>query len=221
MADRNNVDVSGNLTKDPHRWVADDGKVRAYVTVAVNPPPRPDGTVGNTTYIDGVVRGPSAENVLASLEKGSAVIGAGRLENVIEPGVTQNGRTFDMTTTRVAFTKFGPDLTFATAEVTKNPRPENQGQAGGFGGGQQGGGFGQGQPQQGQGVPQGAGFGQGQGAGFGQNQGAPQGGGFGGGQPGGGFDQAQQGAAFGGQPQGAGFGGGQQGGFGGGQGFGA
>lgn len=210
MADHTKVEVVGNLAKDPTPFRSDDGKTRAYLTVMVNRPKNPDGSRGDPTVVDCVVRGVAAENVIASLKKGMSIVGVGRLENKPETFFKQDGTQVNVTMTKVALGNIGPDLTFQTAQVEKVPyEGGNQGQGGfgqqgqgGFGQGQAQGGFGQGnQGQGGFGQPQ-----QGQGGFSGGQQGQPQGGNA--------FGQPQQGqgqGAFGqGAPAGAGqgFGGG-------------
>ena len=134
-----------------------------------------------------------AENAAQTFSKGMRAIVTGELRQ--RSYTTTEG--VERTVLEIEVDNIGPDLTFATANVQRNPKG---GQQGGFGQGQQGqqpqGGFGQpqggfGQPQGQQGQPQGqGGYGQPQG-GYGQpqdNYGAPAQGGYGQ-SPRGGFGQ--------------------------------
>ncbi|MCL6424374.1 single-stranded DNA-binding protein [Brachybacterium sp. JHP9] len=225
--DLNQITHSGNLTGDPRKFVAEDGKVLAYFTIAVNPPKRrdagPNDPAPEAMFVDCVVYEPTSKNVLETYRKGMAVIAIGGYTAKKQQFFKQDGSPVNISTQQFRVFKTGPDLTFATASVNKIEYQGGGNNAQGAPGGQ---GFGQPQgPQGGFGQPQGQaqaqqGFGQPQGqqGGFGQpqGQGQPQGG-FGQGQPQGqqgfgqpqgqgqpqqGFDQGQQAQGGFGQPQG-------------------
>lgn len=193
---QNIVTFGGNLTRDPNKHVTQDGKIRAFFTIAYNPPQREGAPQVEATFVECVARGRLAENILATFSKGMAVLVTGRLETS-KQHVIKDGKEMDITTPIIGAFDAGPSLVFASAQVAKNPRSE---QSQGFGQQNQQG-FSQ-QNQQGFNQQGQQGFDQSQqGSGFGQAQ--PQGQGFGQAQQG--FGQQNQG--FGqAQPQGAGFG---------------
>ncbi|MGO1992265.1 MAG: single-stranded DNA-binding protein [Corynebacterium sp.] len=92
---------------------------------------------GPTTWFQVTVFGRQAQNVAQSLHKGDRAVVIGRSKP--ELWSSQQG---EQTVHTIVADTVAPELTFATAQVTKNPK---QG-GGGYGGGQQQGGFG-GRPQ--------------------------------------------------------------------------
>jgi single-strand DNA-binding protein len=113
------IEIEGNLTADPMQRVSQSGKPWATFTVASTPRDRDkDGnyTDGEGMFFSCRAFGQLAENICASLVKGSAVVVTG--------GLTQrsyqdnDGR--DRTSMQVAVSKIGPSLRFATAQVQRN-----------------------------------------------------------------------------------------------------
>ncbi|OLT54864.1 hypothetical protein BJF89_01125 [Corynebacterium sp. CNJ-954] len=88
---------------------------------------------GPTTWFQVTVFGRQAQNVAQSLHKGDRAVVIGRSKP--ELWSSQQG---EQTVHTIVADTVAPELTFATAQVTKNPK---QG-GGGYGGGQQQGGFG-------------------------------------------------------------------------------
>lgn len=124
--------VVGNIVNDIDLKFTNAGKAFASVTVAVNEKKFNKQTNqyedGETWFARGILWGGLAENVHQSLGKGSRAIGHGRLKQ-------RNFETKDgdkRSVVEIEFEAFGPDLRFATAQVT---RTQARGQGGGFGGG--------------------------------------------------------------------------------------
>lgn len=155
----------GNLTGDPQLQTSGNGKPYCRLTIANTPRVKNRQTNeyedGPTSFIGVTLYDALAENVAASLTKGMRVIAYGELETRTWQDKQTNEQRSGLQLENCNV--IGPDLRFATAQVTR----------GGRGGGQQGG---QQQPQQGyqQGPPQG-GYQQGPPQQQGYQQGPPQG----------------------------------------------
>ena len=122
------VTVIGNLTKDPVLRGDGDSK-RATFTVAVNVGDKDRGT-DKSLFHDVTAFGRLGENVAKSLRQGKRAIVYGVLHQYqIEAAI--DGETKSITKTSIRAYNAGPDLTFAEAELTDNPR------RGGGNGGQQ------------------------------------------------------------------------------------
>lgn len=147
--------VVGNLTGDPQLQTSQGGKTFCRLTIASTSRVKNRQTNeyedGATSFVGITLYDTLAENVAASLSKGMRVIAYGELETRTWQDKQTNEQRSGLQLENCNV--IGPDLRFATAQVTR----------GGRGGGQQGG---QQQPQQGyqQGPPQG-----------GYQQGPPQG----------------------------------------------
>lgn len=111
----------GNLTRDPELKVSTNGKTFAKLSLAVN---EKQGEKDVAHYLDLTVWGAFAENVAESLHKGSRVIVQTRV-NTYKQTVNVDG--VDRERTMVGFTvsAIGPDLRFATAEVTKKAKADS------------------------------------------------------------------------------------------------
>ena len=130
----------GNLVNEIELKTTTQGKSFANVTVAVNEKRRNRQTGefedGPTWFARGTLWGEMAENVHASVGKGSRVIASGKI--VQRDWEDQNGNK--RSSVEIEFDGFGPDLRFATAQVTRRQRQDAQN---GFGGqNPTGGGFG-------------------------------------------------------------------------------
>ncbi len=129
MAD-NTVTLVGNVTRDPELRFTNSGLATATFGLAVNRRKQtPQGEwEEQTSFFNVVCWREMAENVSASLAKGSRILVTGRLE---QRSWEQNGEK--RSTVEVIADEIGPSLRWATAEVRRNERRE--GSDGGFGGG--------------------------------------------------------------------------------------
>jgi single-strand DNA-binding protein len=117
----NQVALVGNITDDPQLRYTQSGKMVANFTVAVSHRTKANGQWQDTSdgFFSVTCWNSLADNVAASLKKGSRVVVAGKL--------TQ--RTFEVegtkrTVVEIVASSVGPDLTFATAEITKPSKQE-------------------------------------------------------------------------------------------------
>jgi single-strand DNA-binding protein len=141
MANGNNVDLVGNITRDPELRFTPGGMAVASFGLAVNRRIQNRQTQEweeRTSFFDVVSYGTLAENVSESLQRGSRIMVQGRLEQ--RSWETQDGEK--RSKIEVIADDIGPSLRWATADVTKNERRSDGGGGGGggFGGGQRGGG---------------------------------------------------------------------------------
>ena len=122
MAD-NTITVVGNITRDPELKFLNSGQANVKIAVAVSRRWQNRQTQEweeRTSYFDVVAYGPMAENVANSLQKGSRVIVSGRLEQRSwETPEGEKRYAIEINADEIA-----PSLRWATAQVTKTPRPE-------------------------------------------------------------------------------------------------
>lgn len=114
----NAVHFVGNLTADPKLIEGASGKTRASFTVAVN---EGQGEDERTHFLSVTAFGTLGENLAKSLVKGQRVMVIGRL-NTYKKEVEIDGETKSITMTGFTASAAGPDLRFATAEVSKVAR---------------------------------------------------------------------------------------------------
>jgi single-strand DNA-binding protein len=129
MAAGNNIDLVGNLTRDPELRYTPGGMAVATFGLAVNARRQNRQTnewEERTSFFDVVCWGSLGENVSESLGRGSRVMVVGRLEQ--RSWETQDGDK--RSKIEVIADEVGPSLRWASAEVTKNER-----RGGDFGGG--------------------------------------------------------------------------------------
>jgi len=123
--------VIGNITQDIELRFTQAGKAFCGVTVAVNDRRRNRQTGemedGPTWFARGTLWGEFAEHVTQSLGKGSRVIGHGK---IVQREFEHQGQK--RTSVEIDFDAFGPDLRFASAQVTRSQR-DGGGSGGGFG----------------------------------------------------------------------------------------
>lgn len=119
----NNITIEGNLTADPELRFTPTGRAVATFSVAVNR--RWTDNQGQhqeeTSFFDCEAWQILGENIAGSLNKGDRVIVAGDLKQdtwEAEDGTKRSKH-------KIRARSVGPALTFATATVTKNARPEN------------------------------------------------------------------------------------------------
>jgi single-strand DNA-binding protein len=137
MSNGNNVDLVGNLTRDPELRFTPGGMAVATFGLAVNRRVQNKSTnewEDKTSFFDVVCYGTLGENVAESVPRGCRVLVVGRLEQ--RSWETNEGDK--RSKVEVIADEVGPSLRWAQAEVTKNDR--NGG--GGGGGGSRGGGGG-------------------------------------------------------------------------------
>lgn len=126
MAGETVITINGNLTADPELRVTPNGVAVAKFTVASTPRifdrANNEWKDADTLYLPCNVWREAAENAAASLTKGMRVLVTGRLKQ--RSYVTKENEK--RTVIELEIDAFGPDLTHATAAVTRNPRTEGQ-----------------------------------------------------------------------------------------------
>jgi len=137
MAD-NTVTLVGNITRDPELRYTTGGRGVASFGLAVNRRYQVNGEwQEQTSFFNVVAWGTLGENAAASLNKGSRIVVAGRLEQ--RSYETQDGEKRNVF--EVVADDLGPSLRWAQAHVEKTSRTTDGGPGGGQpGGGQPGGG---------------------------------------------------------------------------------
>ena len=133
----NTITISGNITRDPEMRYTPSGISKVSFGVAVNRTWRNQQTQEwdeQTSFFNVVAWRQLAENVGASLAKGSRVVVTGRLEQ--RSWETDNGEK--RSKVEIIADEVGPSLRWATAQVTRTERKgPGEGGGGGGGGGQQ------------------------------------------------------------------------------------
>jgi single-strand DNA-binding protein len=136
MSNGNNVNIVGNLTRDPELRFTPSGQATASFGVAVN---RRWQNRQNqeweeaTSFFDVVCWGQLAENAAQSLTRGSRVAVSGRLDQRSwENNEGEKRSKIEITADEVA-----PSLRWATVQITRNERrsPEDGGAPNGSNGG--------------------------------------------------------------------------------------
>ena len=129
MANGNNVDLVGNVTRDPELRFTPSGQAVATFGLAVNRTWTNRQTQQKeeaTSFFDIVCWGQLGENVAESVTRGTRLIVTGRLEQ--RSWETQEGDK--RSKIEVIADEVGPSLRWATASVVRNER-----QGGEYGGG--------------------------------------------------------------------------------------
>jgi len=130
MANGNNVELIGNITRDPELRFTPSGAAVANFGLAVNRRWQNRQTnewEEQVSFFDIVAWRELAENVAESLTKGSRVMVTGRLDQ--RSWETDNGEK--RSKVEVVADEVGPSLRWATAQVTRNERRDG-GSGGGF-----------------------------------------------------------------------------------------
>ncbi len=114
----NNITLIGNLTRDPDLRYTQSGKETCSFSIAVAQyKNKADEWISD--FFNCVVWGKLAENVAKSLAKGDKVIVAGKI--YVEKWTDKDsGKERQVTKIRVA--NMGPELSFATCEVSRNEK---------------------------------------------------------------------------------------------------
>jgi single-strand DNA-binding protein len=132
MANGNNIDLVGNLTRDPELRYTPGGMPVATFGLAVNLRRQNRQTnewEDRASFFDIVCYGSLGENVSETLGRGTRVMVVGRLEQ--RSWETQEGDK--RSKVEVIADEVGPSLRWATADVTKNERRPGGEMAGGGG----------------------------------------------------------------------------------------
>ena len=130
--DSNSITISGNITRDPEMRYTPSGISKVTFGVAVNRSWRNQQTQEweeQTSFFNVVAWRQLAENVGASLGKGSRVVVSGRLEQ--RSWETEQGEKRSIV--EIVADEVGPSLRWAAAVVTKNERRDGGFQGGGGG----------------------------------------------------------------------------------------
>ena len=129
----NSITVVGNITRDPEMRFTPSGVSKVTFGVAVNRSWRNQQSnewEEQTSFFNVVCWRELADNVGASLKKGTRVVVTGRLEQ--RSWETENGEKRSVV--EIVADEIGPSLRWATAQVTRNER-RGGGDFGGGGGG--------------------------------------------------------------------------------------
>lgn len=123
MANGNNLTIIGNATRDPEKKYTPSGSAVATFGVAVNR--RWQNRTTNewdeaVSFFDVVAWDELAENVAESVQKGTRVVVAGRLDQ--RSWETQDGEK--RSKVEIVADEIAPSLRYATAVVTKRERAE-------------------------------------------------------------------------------------------------
>jgi single-strand DNA-binding protein len=133
MANDNNVTVVGNCTRDPELRFTPSGQAVATFGLAVNRRWRNRQTnefEEAVSFFDVTAWQQLAENVAESVQKGTRVIVAGRLDQ--RSWETQDGDK--RSKIEIVADEVAPSLRWATASITKNERRGGEYDGGGGGG---------------------------------------------------------------------------------------
>jgi single-strand DNA-binding protein len=132
MSNGNNVNIVGNLTRDPELRFTPSGQATASFGVAVNRRWQNRQTQEweeATSFFDVVCWGQLAENAAQSLTRGARIVVSGRLDQRSWENQEGEKRSkIEITADEVA-----PSLRWATVEITKNERRSPNGASGGEG----------------------------------------------------------------------------------------
>lgn len=121
-----NITVVGNLTRDPELRYTQSGKATVTVGLAVNRRYQVNGEwQEQTSYMNVVAWDQLAENIAASLTKGSRVLVSGRLDVREYQGREGDKRT----AVEIVADEIGPTLRWATVTIEKTP-PRGGGDSG-------------------------------------------------------------------------------------------
>lgn len=118
MSASNQVTLVGNLTRDPELSFTAGGTALTKLSIAHNH--RWFNKTANdweekVSFFDCVIWGALAENVAESLEKGMRVLATGRLD--LQQWENKDGEK--RSKVEIVIDSIAPDLTFATAQVTR------------------------------------------------------------------------------------------------------
>jgi len=119
----NNITLVGNITRDPELRYTQSGKATCSFSIAVAQyKNKADEWVSD--FFNCVVWGKLAENVAESLAKGDKVIVAGKI--YVEKWTDKKTDT-ERQVTKLRVANMGPELSFATCEVSRNEKSNGKG----------------------------------------------------------------------------------------------
>ncbi len=114
----NTITVVGNVTRDPELRYTQSGKATVNVGIAVNRRYQVNGEwQEQTSYMNVVAWDQLAENIAASLTKGTRILATGRLD--IREYTDREGAK--RTAVDIIADEIGPTLRWATATVERTP----------------------------------------------------------------------------------------------------
>ena len=119
----NSITVVGNMTRDPELKFLNSGQAAVRISIAVNRRWQNRTTQEweeRVSYFEVTGYGALAENAANSLAKGTRVVVTGRLEQ--RSWETDNGEKRSVV--EINADEIAPSLRFATAAVTRTPRPD-------------------------------------------------------------------------------------------------
>ncbi len=119
----NAITIVGNITRDPELKFLNSGQAAVRLSVAVNRRWQNRQTQEweeRVSYFEVTGYGSMAENAANSLSKGTRVVVTGRLEQ--RSWETENGDKRSIV--EINADEIAPSLRFATAVVTRTPRPD-------------------------------------------------------------------------------------------------
>lgn len=122
----NTVTVIGNCTRDPELRFTPSGQANATFGIAVNRRwmnRQTNEWEEAVSFFNVVLWREQAENVAESVTKGMRVVVTGRLEQ--RSYETNDGEKKSVV--EIVAEEVGPSLRWATAEITRNERSDNQG----------------------------------------------------------------------------------------------
>ena len=137
MAFGNNVQVVGNVTRDPELRYTPSGASVTNFSIAWNRRYERNGQqVEDVNFFDIVCWGTLADNVAASITKGVRVI----VEGCLDQRSWETPQGEKRSKIEITADEVSPSLRWASVEVARNPRDDNFGGGGGGGGNFSGGG---------------------------------------------------------------------------------
>jgi single-strand DNA-binding protein len=117
----NTVTIIGNVTRDPEMTTTNNGAVKATIGVAVNRRWQNRQTnewEEQVSFFNVIAWREMADNVFASIVKGTRIIVTGRLEQRSWTTDAEEKRSI----VEIVADEIGPSLRWATAEVVRNPK---------------------------------------------------------------------------------------------------
>jgi|CryBogDrversion2_10_1035300.scaffolds.fasta_scaffold00014_13 single-strand DNA-binding protein len=117
------VTIIGNIVRDPEIRFSQSGLAFLPFSVAVNNRKNVNGTwEDNVSFFDVTAFGEQAENVAATVAKGDRVIVTGKLQQESWEDKETGAKRSKVA---IVADEIGTSLRWATAQVAKTPRPEN------------------------------------------------------------------------------------------------
>jgi len=118
----NNIELVGNITKDPELKFTPSGKAVASFSIAVTQY-KNDKDEWISDFFNCTAWGNLAQNIAESITRGTRVIISGKL--FVEKWTDKDGAKRQSTKIRVE--SLGPELSYAKCIVEKNPKQQQEG----------------------------------------------------------------------------------------------